>query len=199
MAKETLDEQLTHFKSHPLVARLQPLLTTMLVSIQNQWNMQANKLKLFNSSSALLMLVYSKQWLLRRKRKGLNYISLVYGGELQFVFQLAWTLWSSSVQAAVCPPVFSDGTKKRNRSVCGRKLMLGNCSFRSGPFWVKLHWTQHGFGFSVCCVIGPWPAFCASDPCPISSEPNETISPVRFVVSVRVWVKICGFLWFKPF
>lgn len=64
------------------------------------------------------------------------------------------------------------------------KPMLENCSFHSGPFWVKLQWTQHGFGFSVCCVIGPWPAFWASDPCPISTEPNETISPVHFVLSV---------------
>lgn len=86
-------------------------------------------------------------------------------------------------QAAVCPPVLSNGTKKE---AFGRKLMLGNCSFCSGPFWVKLHWTQHGFGFSVCCVIRPWPAFCAPDPCPISSEPNETISPVHSVLSLLV-------------
>lgn len=86
-------------------------------------------------------------------------------------------------QAAVCPPVLSNGTKKK---AFGRKLMLENCSFRSGPFWVKLHWTQHGFGFSVCCVIRPWPAFCAPDPCPISSEPNETISPVHSVLSLLV-------------
>lgn len=100
------------------------------------------------------------------------------------VFQPGWRRerWSGC-RLPPCAQYWYNIKRKKKREHLWKPL-LENCSFHSGPFWVKLHWTQHGFGFSVCCVIGPWPAFWASDPCPISTEPNETISPVHFVLSV---------------
>lgn len=90
--------------------------------------------------------------------------------------------------AEVRLPVLIHGTKRRVRWT----LMLETCSFRlflasSWPVLAQLHWTQHGSGFSVCCVIGPWPAFWAPDP-----WPNETVSPVPFVRPVPAHSLLLG-------
>lgn len=107
---------------------------------------------------------------------------------LQFVFQPCMD--NVRHECAGCTagaPVLSDGQINKYKNYNKKKhfwsemVAGGLVSFCSGTLFGPSS-TEHSVALasSVCGVIGPWPAFCASDPCPISTGPNETISPVHF-------------------
>lgn len=80
-------------------------------------------------------------------------------------------------RCAVRPPVSFHSTKPKWWRLMLEVFRFSVCFSPLRLVLAELQCTQHDSGFSVCCVIRPWPAFWTPDP-----WPNETVSPVPLPV-----------------